>query len=139
MTRMKNVFRGRLKALTLIELLVVLAIIGILVLMALPNLMPLISKAKSAEAQSNLGHIYTLEQSYRYLHSKYSSSLPEINYEAGKLSTEGGNANYRYEVAEAGNGNFKARATAVVDFDGDGTMNVWEIDQDKDLQEVTPD
>lgn len=135
----KKLLSRKLKALTLIELLVVLAIIGILVLMALPNLMPMITKAKSAEAQSNLGHIYTLEQSYRYLHSKYNSSLSEIGYEANKLSTDGGNANYRYEVVEAGNSSFKARATAVVDFDGDGVMNVWEIDQDKSLKEVTPD
>jgi type IV pilus assembly protein PilE len=136
---MKKVFQKKLKALTLIELLVVLAIIGILVLMALPNLMPLISKAKSAEAQSNLGHIYTLQQSYRYLHSKYSSSLNEIGYEAGKLSTDGGNANYRYEISDAGNGSFRARATAIVDFDGDGAMNVWEIDHENNLKEVTPD
>lgn len=136
---MKRLNKLKLKALTLIELLVVLAIIGILVLMALPNLMPMITKAKTTEAQTNLAHIHTLERSYNYLHSKYSSSLSEIGYEANKLSTEGGNANYRYEVIEASGTTFKARATAVVDFDGDGTMNVWEIDQDKDLKEVTPD
>lgn len=135
----KCLSQHKLKALTLIELLVVLAIIGILVLMALPNLMPMISKAKSAEAQSNLGHIYTLEQSYRYLHSKYGSDLKDIGYEANKLSTEGGNANYRYEIVSAANSAFIARATAIVDFDGDGTMNVWEIDQDNTLKEVTPD
>lgn len=135
----KRLSQQKLKALTLIELLVVLAIIGILVLMALPNLMPMISKAKSAEAQSNLGHIYTLEQSYRYLHSKYGSDLKDIGYEVNKLSTEGGNANYKYEIVNAANSAFVARATAIVDFDGDGTMNVWEIDQDNTLKEVTPD
>ncbi|WP_418409938.1 prepilin-type N-terminal cleavage/methylation domain-containing protein, partial [Alistipes sp.] len=39
-----------LRAFSLPELLVVLVIIGILVLIALPNLMPLISRAKSTEA-----------------------------------------------------------------------------------------
>lgn len=38
-------------AFSLPELLVVLVIIGILVLVALPNLMPLISRAKATEAQ----------------------------------------------------------------------------------------
>jgi type IV pilus assembly protein PilE len=136
---MKRLFNIKLKALTLIELLVVLAIIGILVLMALPNLMPMITKAKTTEAQTNLAHIHTLQRSFNYLHSKYTNSLSEIGYETNKLSTEGGNANYRYEIVEAAATSFKARATAVVDFDGDGTMNVWEIDQDKNLKEVTPD
>ena len=40
-----------LRTFSLPEKLVVLVIIGILVLIALPNLMPLISKAKAMEAQ----------------------------------------------------------------------------------------
>ena len=56
----------KLKAFTLMELLIVLIIIGILVLLALPNLMPLISKAKSTEAQLQLEHVFSLEKSYFY-------------------------------------------------------------------------
>jgi type IV pilus assembly protein PilE len=44
----------KISALNLQETLIVLAIIGILLLLALPNLMPLISKAKSIEAQTQL-------------------------------------------------------------------------------------
>lgn len=48
----RNTFRGKaLRAFLLTELLVVLVIIGILVLVAMPNLMPLISRAKATEAQ----------------------------------------------------------------------------------------
>lgn len=129
----------RLKAFTLVELLVVLVIIGILVLMALPRLMPLISRAKSTEAQLQLGHLHTLEKSYFYLKSKYSSSLDEIGFEQEKLVTENGPANYRIEILEATATTFRARATAVVDFDGDGVYDVWEIDQDKNLKEITKD
>lgn len=129
----------KVPAFTLTELLVVLVIIGILVLLALPKLMPLISKAKSTEAQLQLGHLQTLEKSYFYMKSKYSTSFEDIGFEAEKLVTEGGNANYRIEIIEASASGFKARATAVVDFDGDGKFNVWEIDQEKNLVEVTKD
>jgi type IV pilus assembly protein PilE len=135
----KKLIDKKLKAFTLMELLIVLIIIGILILLALPNLMPLISKAKSTEAQLQLEHVHTLEKSYFYLHSKYSASLIDISYEPAKLTSEGGNANYLIEVTEANNNTFKARATAITDFDGDGIFNVWEVDQDKNLKEVTPD
>jgi type IV pilus assembly protein PilE len=136
---MNKIFRKKVKAFTLTELLVVLVIIGILVLLALPKLMPLISKAKSTEAQLQLGHVYTLEKNYFYMQSKYSATLDEIDFEQEKLTTDGGTANYKVEIIEAAATTFKARATAVVDFDGDGNFNVWEIDQDKKLVEVTKD
>ena len=131
--------KKRLKAYTLSELLVVLVIIGILVLIALPNLMPLISKAKSTEAQMQLGHLYNLEKSYFYMYSKYSSNLDEIGFEQEKLVTDDGSANYLIEIIEADATSFKARATAVADFDGDGVYNVWEMNQEKKLIEVTKD
>jgi len=127
------------RAFTLVELLVVLVIIGILVLLALPRLMPMISRAKSTEAQLQLGYLHTLEKSYFYLHSKYSVDLNEVGFEQEKIVTEGGTANYLIEVTESSSSGFLAKATAVVDFDGDGTFNVWEIDQDKKLTETIKD
>ncbi|MDB5089156.1 MAG: ral secretion pathway protein GspG, partial [Mucilaginibacter sp.] len=82
-----------------------------------------------------------LEQSYFYEHSKYSKDLTEIGFIQDKLVTDGkdARANYRIEITSATNTGFTAKATAVVDFNGNGTFNVWEIDQDKTLREVTPD
>ena len=138
---MKQILSYRLKAFTLTEVLVVLVIVGILVLLALPNLMPLISKAKSTEAKIQLEHVYTLEKSNFFEKSKYSNDLSSIGFVQEKLVTDGGtgNANYRIEIVEAGPTSFKARATAVADFDGDGVFNVCEIDQDKNLQETVKD
>ena len=68
-------------AFSLPELLVVLAIMGILVLIALPNLMPLISRAKSAEAQQQLVFLHSLETSHYYSYSKYSENLDELGFE----------------------------------------------------------
>jgi type IV pilus assembly protein PilE len=70
----------KIKAFTLAELMIVLVIIGILVLLALPNLMPLISKAKSTEAKIHLEHIFNLEKSYFYLYSSYSIPLKQDSY-----------------------------------------------------------
>jgi len=137
---MKKLFSfKKINAFSLTELLVVLVIIGILIMLALPVLMPLISKAKSTEAQAQLNHIHTLEKTYFYIHSKYSADFDEINFEHAKLVSEGGTANYKIEITEASATTFKARATAVADFDGDGIYNVWEVDQDKNLKEVTKD
>jgi len=129
----------KIPAFTLPELLVVLVIIGILVLLALPNLMPLISKAKSTEAQMQLGHVHTLQKSYFYLHSKYCDDLEEIGFEQEKLVTDGGAANYVIEIVESSATGFRATATSVVDFDGDGNYNVWEVNENKELKETTKD
>jgi type IV pilus assembly protein PilE len=129
----------RLPSFTLTEVLVVLIIIGILVLLALPNLMPLITKAKSTEAKIQLQHVYMLEKNYFFERSVYSPDFNEILFEQQKLTSQGGQANYRIEVIEATNNSFKARATSVVDFDGDGVFNVWEIDHNKSLKETTAD
>lgn len=119
----------KVDAYNLQEVLIVLVIIGILLLLALPNLMPLISKAKSIEAQTQLKYIYNSQTSYRFMYSKYSSNLDEIDFEAPKTVNDNGNANYIYEVVSADNTSFKVRATAITDFDGDGIFNVWEIDE----------
>lgn len=117
----------------------VLVIIGIIILLALPNLMPLITKAKSTEAKGQLQHVYTLQKNQFYERSTYSQELAGIGFEQEKLVSDGGQANYRIEIVQAGTNDFVARATAVVDFNGNGIFNVWEIDQDKNLREVTKD
>lgn len=137
---MRNLLcKRKLNGFSLPELLVVLVIIGILLLIALPNLMPLISKAKSTEAQIQLNHLYTLEKNYFYMHSKYSNDLNTVDYIQEKLVTQDGNANYQINITEATANTFKAKAISVVDFDGDGIFNVWEIDQDNKITETIKD
>lgn len=129
----------KLPSFNLQEMLIVLAILGILLLIALPNFMPLISKTKAQEAQIQLKYISNLQTQYQYLHSKFSADFNEINYEAPKTVFENGSANYKYEVIEASVNTFKVRATAVVDFDGDGVYNLWEIDSEGNPKQLIPD
>lgn len=118
----------KLPSFNLQEMLIVLAIIGILLLIALPNLMPLITKAKSVEAQVQLKAIYNAEKQYYFMYSKYSSDFTEIDFEAPKTTKDNGSANYVYEIVHSTNNEFKVQATAITDFNGNGVFNVWEID-----------
>ncbi|MEN2401791.1 type IV pilin protein [Flavobacterium sp. MC2016-06] len=126
---MKKCFFKKVSSFNLQEMLIVLAIIGILLLIALPNLMPLITKAKSVEAQVQLKAIYNAEKQYYFMYSKYSPNFTEIDFEAPKTTKESGSANYTYEIIQSTNNEFKVKATAITDFNGNGIFNVWEIDQ----------
>ncbi|MCB0618720.1 MAG: prepilin-type N-terminal cleavage/methylation domain-containing protein [Saprospiraceae bacterium] len=116
-----------LAAFTLTELLVVLVIIGILMLIALPNLMPLIAKTHSLEAQQALTTIQKLQRSYYQQHLAYSDDLVRLGFEPEPTQLEGGGAKYAIWIVESSTEGFVARAEAIVDFDKDGILNQWEI------------
>ena len=136
---MKTKTKGRLPAFTLTELLVVLVIIGILMLIALPNLMPLISKTHSLEAQQGLTAIQKLQKSYHQMHVKYTDDLLELGFEQERTVEEGGKAKYRIDIVKASTAGFIAKATAIVDFDQDGQFNEWEITEEGVLRELVKD
>lgn len=121
--------KRKLPAYNLQELLVVLVIIGILILIAIPNFMGVINKAKSVEAQQNLRALYGLQRNHFFMYNAYSDDFNKIDFIPPKTSQEGGTANYTYEIVEASNNTFKARAIALNDSDGDGLKSTWEIDE----------
>ncbi|RZN79963.1 MAG: prepilin-type N-terminal cleavage/methylation domain-containing protein [Winogradskyella sp.] len=131
--------RHKVDAFNLQEVLTVLAIIGILLLLALPSLMPLIARTKSVEAQIQLKYLYNNQTTHRYLYSKYSIDMNELDFEPPKTTKENGSSNYVYEILNASDVTFKARATAINDFDGDGIFNVWEIDENGNPKQITKD
>lgn len=132
---------NKLKAFTLSELLVVLVIIGILVLLALPSLMPLISRARGIEAKQQLKYLQSLERTYFFEYSRYSDDFIALGFEQQPLVTDEppGTANYLIEITDVSASGFVGKATAVVDFDGDGVYNTWEIDQNGNLIETQKD
>ena len=123
---------------SMVELMVVLVIIGILVLLALPRLEPVVTKAKETEAKLMLKQVYTLEKSYKYEHDTYTTSLADIGFEQDSLVTQGGRARYKITIVSADANTFLAEATAVVDFNGDGRYNVWTVDQTGNIVQKTP-
>lgn len=129
----------KLNAFTFTEILMVLVIVGILISWALPKFMPKITEAKAQEAKLQLKHLYTLEKTYFMMHSKYSTSFDDVGFEQAKLVSEGGTANYQIEIVDASNNSFKAQATSITDFDGDGVFNRWEIDHEMNMVEVQKD
>ena len=136
---MKRTSASTLRAFTLTELMVVLVIIGILMLIALPIFDDLFGDAYSIEAQNQLKYIQSRQQTYYQKNFRYSGDFQEIGFTPPKTLDEEGESRYTYDVVQADKGNFLARATAIADFDKDGNLNIWEINQDGKLTEVTPD
>lgn len=121
------------------ELMVALVIIGVLVLLALPRLMPVVNKAKATEAKLNLKQVYMLEKAYKFEFDKFSDKLVDIGFEQETLITEGGTARYKVEIESAELSKFSAIATAIVDFDDNGTFNVWEVNEKGIVKERVSD
>jgi type IV pilus assembly protein PilE len=127
------------KGFTLTELLVVIVIIGILAGLTIPRYMKTTTRAKATEAKLMLKEVYSLQKAYYLENDTWGTSFEAIGFEQEKLKTEGGNARYKIKLKEVTATGFKATATSVVDFDKDGTFNVWTIDQENNLMETIPD
>ncbi len=128
-----------LKAFTLQELLVVLTIIGILVLLAVPTFNGIFITTYSTEAKLQLKHLYELQSSYQRLKFQYTEDFNALGFETPKTIHQGGEAKYTYSIVKADRNDFIARAEAIEDFDGDGQLNIWEINKDGKVSEVVPD
>jgi type IV pilus assembly protein PilE len=98
-----------------------------------------VTSAKAIEAQNMLSMLHGLQKSHFYRHSKYSSDFEELGFEQALTIDKGGQAVYQIEIIEASLNTFKATATSLQDFDGDGVYNTWEIDHDRMLKEIIKD
>lgn len=112
------------------ELLVVLVIIGILVMIAIPIYQNITTKAKTTEAKIMLQQVETLQKAYYLEHDMYSKNLEAIGFEQNKLINQGGKARYVIKIEKANEVGFIATATSIIDFDKDGKMNVWEVNEE---------
>ncbi len=139
---MKNVLNQVIKkedGFSLTELLIVLAIIGILIMIAVPLYQNVTTRAKTTEAKTQLAFLHTLQRVYHLEHDSYSTEFTSIGFEHEKMITEGGRARYQIEIESAGQAEYLATATSIIDFDNDGVFNKWQVDQEGNVEQVIPD
>lgn len=123
----------------ILRLILGLTVLCIFFLLIWPIFNPIYSARPFTEARLQLKHLYELQHVHHRMHNAYVKDFETIGFEAPKTFDEGGESRYNYEIVEANESNFKARATAVVDFDGDGKINTFEITEEGNLIEVIPD
>ena len=142
---------------TLIELMIVVAIIAFLSIIAVPNIMNFLAKAKRTEVYVNLGALWMAEKSYYSEHNRYSDTLigPDsigwctegeplytygfagtsgVNYITGKLKASGTDLSKYTSVAPDG-----FTVAAIADIDGDGKLDVITINELKQIKIVEND
>jgi len=116
---------------TLIELMILVAIIGILSAMAIPNFLTYQAKAKQTEARTNLGYIWTMEIAYHGTKDTF-QTLAGIDWHAPI-----GPNRYHYTVLNWSTSSFTSQATGNIDTDV--TVDLWQINQSKELTNPTND
>ncbi len=142
---------------TLIELMIVVAIIAFLSIIAVPNIMNFLAKAKRTEVYVNLGAIWAAEKYYYSEHGRYSDALTGpngigwrtegeplytygfagsegVNYMIGKLKASGADLG---KYSSAGSDGFTV--VAIGDIDGDGKLDVITMNDRKQLKIVEDD
>ena len=135
---LKNILSGE-EGYSLTELLVVLVIIGILIMIAVPIYQNITTRAKTTEAKMMLKTVHTLQKTYYLEHDRYAEDLDAIGFEQNKLITEEGSARYAIAIESASINGYQATATSVVDFDKDGTYNVWQVTEEGQIEQKVKD
>lgn len=124
---------------SLTELLIVLAIIGILIMIAVPIYQNVTTRAKTTEAKTQLNFLHTLQRVYHLENDTYSLEFNALGFEQEKMITEGGKARYTIAIESAESQNYIATATSIIDFDGDGVYNKWQVDESGKVEQIVPD
>lgn len=145
---MLRAIRNR-RGFSLTELMIVVAIIGILAVIAIPNFLKYQARAKQSEAKNNLVAIHTSELAYFAEKNTYVDDFDAIGF-----AVMGSSRLYYYELGSSNFGTLPPGCTASTldrvsateftaaatgNIDGDATCDVWTIDQNKTLVNVTND
>ena len=124
-------FGKRISGFSLIDVMIVVVIIGILVALAFPNLDKYLKRARQTEAKINLSAIYTAQKIYYTIHQEYTDQITQLDITLDE------DAIYGYTFEELSKTAFKSQASANID--DDDALDIWTIDQDKNLDHVNDD
>ncbi len=149
------------KGFTLIELMIVVAIIGILAAIAIPNFLRFQAKSKQSEAKTNLGGIFTAQTSYfgekntfgTFSHIAWApvGTTQLYTYYSGSNGTDGTagttdvkNPPTAAAISWTGTPTPAMSGTgftsgAIGNIDSDASYDIWVIDDQKNLQNVSDD
>lgn len=139
---------------TLIELMVVVGIIGFLSSLAIPAYFKYLAKAKQAEVSINLASLHSAQQLYFAEHGEYSSDLSKIGWKPASNNhfyTYGFNTPNARKGKQFFIGKLKASsedlkssnlegktfvACAAGDIAGNGKLDVWSIDETRNITHI---
>ncbi len=89
----KEILKSKLLGFSLLELMVVVAILGVLATVAVPRFNIFRARSRQAEAKSNLGVIYTLQESFAIDHEKYYNGK-DADWGGSKMDDKGNRYGY---------------------------------------------
>jgi prepilin-type N-terminal cleavage/methylation domain-containing protein len=141
------------KAFTIIELMIVVAIIAFLATISVPKYFNYYAKAKQSEVVVNLASLHTAQTAYWAEHGEYTTDMQKLGWKPsnGHYYTYGFNVSGAQEGVNFFTGKLQAPkkalgqtytgkegfvAKAVADISGKNKMDVWQIDQDRKLENI---
>lgn len=142
---------------SLIEIMIVLAIIALLTMIAVPNLMRFIAKAKRSEAYIQLRNLYLSEKTYFMEKQKYTNNLTGPDSLGWDVKGEDLYYTYGFQGADGKSnvvGSLKTPSSALSnsyadkngfklsaagDIDNDGKLDILSINQDGKITIVSDD
>ncbi|RKY59658.1 MAG: hypothetical protein DRP95_04885 [Candidatus Latescibacterota bacterium] len=109
------------------EVLILLAAVGLLLVLNLDRFTQegRSARARFAEVKQELQRIWELQEGYHEINGTYAPSLDSLNFWTMP------DALFRYTIVQADSFSFRVEAEALRDYDGDGVLELWQIDHTK--------
>jgi type IV pilus assembly protein PilE len=123
--------RERGRGFTLIEMLITMAVMAIVISISLPTYTRYVARSRQEDAKVQLTAIRQAQEIYKLQHGSYTDQTALLS---GWKATSG---RYAFSITGFGPAIFTAQARGNID--SDTTQDVWTMDQDGNLVNMTDD